>query len=338
MNTLPRSLALPYLPPTRKTSFDWIPEKPGTYIFEVQAIDRDLNYSEPASLSIVIPTPPFYQTYIFLRSLSIIGILSLFGLIILAGLRWRSFLAERLRLQGELEDAHRTQMRLLPERAPSVEGFDIAGISEPAREVGGDFFDYLSLADGRVGVAIADVSDKGLKAAMNAVLANGMLHEVAKDGASCGKILSALNADLYPRMEKQMFTALGLAVLDPDSGKLLWANAAQPHPLVKRGDQVFEFKSDSELPLGMMPSTAYPDWELELQARDIVILYTDGVIEAENEARKMYGTERLEQIVARIDSTMNAEEVIGAILQDVSSFTGSAEQYDDITVVVVKKL
>jgi sigma-B regulation protein RsbU (phosphoserine phosphatase) len=230
------------------------------------------------------------------------------------------------------------QMRLLPGSAPSVEGFDIAGISEPAREVGGDFFDYLSLADGKMGVAIADVSDKGLKAAMNAVLANGMLHEVAKDGVSCGRILSALNADLYPRMEKQMFTALALAVIDPDSGKLLWANAAQPHPLVKRDDQVFEFRSDSELPLGIMPNTAYPDSDLELQTGDIVVLYTDGVIEAEDEARKMYGTERLERIVARIDSTMDAEGVIKAIRQDLSDFVGSAEQYDDITVVVLKKL
>jgi len=230
------------------------------------------------------------------------------------------------------------QIGLVPESAPLVEGFEIAGFSKPAREVGGDFFDYLPLDDGKVGIAIADVSGKGLKGAMNAVLANGMLHEVATTEASCGEILSILNAHLYPRMEKQMFTALGLAVLGQDDQTVQWANAAQPYPIVKRGQQLFEFGSYSELPLGMMQNVAYHDWELDLQAGDIVIFYTDGIIEAENEAEEMYGMERLQQVVTHIDSALNAEEIIETILQNVADFAGTAEQYDDMTVVVVKKL
>jgi serine phosphatase RsbU (regulator of sigma subunit) len=323
--------------PVKSAQFDWTPEKTGTYTFEVQAIDRDLNYSEPASLSIVISALPFYRTDIFLVVLSIAGSASVLVAIILAVQRWRLSRAEKLRLQQELEDAHRMQLRLLPEKAPSVEGFDIAGFSHPAREVGGDFFDYLSLADGKMGIALADISDKGLKAAMNAMLASGMLREVAKDRASCGEILSALNADLCPLMEKQMFTALGLAILDESGRTLQWANAAQPYPTVKRGKQVFEFKSDSELPLGMMPNVSYPDWELELQSGDVILFYTDGIIEAENEAEEMYGAERLEQVVTRMEPTMNAEEIIEAILQDVTNFVGTAEQYDDMTVVAVRK-
>ncbi|MBM3236727.1 tetratricopeptide repeat protein [Candidatus Poribacteria bacterium] len=323
--------------PIRGRSVDYAGLKPGKYTFRVKAVDMDLNYSEPAFLSIVINAPPFYQTGIFLVALSIIGGASLIGIAILAIQRWRLSNAEKQHLQQELEDAHRMQLRLLPESAPTVEGFDIAGFSRPAREVGGDFFDYLSVADGKLGIALADVSGKGLKGAMNAVLANGMLHEAAKNETSCGKILSELNADLHPRIEKQMFTALGLAILDADGKTLQWANAAQPHPMVKRGEEVFEFQSDGALPLGMMRNVAYSDWELELQAGDVVIFYTDGIIEAANEAGEMYETERLEQVVTHIDATMNAEKIIEAILQDVAGFVGTAEQYDDMTAVVVRK-
>jgi serine phosphatase RsbU (regulator of sigma subunit) len=324
--------------PTNEETVEYFDLKPGEYTFKVQAVDRDLNYSEPASVSIAIPAPPFYQTGIFLIALSITGGVLLLGIIILAIQRWRATNAEKRRLLLELEDAHKMQIRLLPEIAPAVEGFEIAGFSKPAREVGGDFFDYLSLADGKIGLALADVSGKGLKGAMNAVLANGMLHEVAKIEMSCGKILSALNADLYPRMEKGMFTALELAIFDQNGKTLQWASAAQPHPLAKRDEEVFEFQSDGAFPLGMMRNVAYPDFEQELQEGDIVIFYTDGIIEAENEVEEMYGAERLEKVVTHIVPTMTAEGIIETILQDVADFVGTAEQYDDMTVVVVKKL
>jgi sigma-B regulation protein RsbU (phosphoserine phosphatase) len=154
-------------------------------------------------------------------------------------LRWRSSRAEKLRLQQELEEAHQMQVRLLPESAPEVEGFDIAGFSRPAREVGGDFFDYLSMGDGRIGIALVDISGKGLRGAMNAVMANSVLNEVAKGKSSCGEILSVLNAALYPRMDKNMFTALGFAILHQDSRIMKWSSAGQPYPLIKRDKQVF---------------------------------------------------------------------------------------------------
>ena len=332
--------------PTNQETIEYFNLEPREYIFQVQAVDRDLNYSEIASVLIFIPLPPFYKATIFPVSLSIIVGMSLFGVIILGIQRLRLSRAEKMRLQKELEDAHQMQLSLLPKSAPLVEGFDIAGSSRPAREVGGDFFDYLSLTDGKSGIALADVSGKGLKSAMNAVLASGMLHvlasgmihELVKIEVSCGEILSVLNAHLYPRMEKQMFTALGLAIFDQNATTLKWANAAQPYPIVKRGEQVFEFESESDLPLGMMRNLEYQDWELELRAGDIVIFYTDGIIEAENETEEMYGTERLEQIITNISSTISAEEIIKTILQDVDDFVGTAEQYDDMTVVVVKKL
>jgi sigma-B regulation protein RsbU (phosphoserine phosphatase) len=173
---------------------------------------------------------------------------------------------------------------------------------------------------------------------MNAVLASGMLYEVVKTEMSCGSVLSVMNAGLYPRTEKQMFTAFSFAILDQDSGVIQWSNAAQPHPLIKRSDGALEAEEDGQLPLGMAPNVKYPDCELSLQSGDIVIFYTDGIIEAENEAEEMYGTERLLNLVTGIDSAASAEDVIEAVLQDVSDFVGGAQQYDDMTLVVVRRV
>lgn len=324
--------------PTNNERVEYTNLPPGDYTFKMQAVDRFLNYSEIASLTLKV-VPPFYMRAVFLAPTISFGTILLATLIILAislVKRRRQVRAYEQTAVEELQDARQMQMSLMPESAPPIEGFEITGRCVPANTVSGDFFDYLSPWNGRIGIAIADVVGKGLKSAMNAVLTNGMLHEVAKIQASCGNILTALNASLYPRMEKQMFTALGLAILDPDKKTLQWAGAAQPYPLVKRGDEVFEFESEGELPLGMTPNVTYSDSELELQSGDIVIFYTDGILEAENEVEEMYEIQRLQQSIKQINSTLNAEEILETILGDIADFVGSGEQYDDITIVVVK--
>ena len=161
--------------------------------------------------------------------------------------------------------------------------------------------DYVEMADSEV------LND--IRAAMNAVLTDGMMHEVAIIEPSCGSILSRLNSHLYPLMEKQMFIAFSFAIIDQDVDVIQWSNAAQPHPLIKRSSGASEADEDGQLPLGMAPDVRYPDCELKLQAGDMVIFYTDGIIEAENEAEEMYGTERLLNLVAGIDTTASAEAV-----------------------------
>lgn len=259
-------------------------------------------------------------------------------ILVLMAQRWRSYRSENMRLRKELDDARRMQVRLLPKKVPLMKGFDVAGLSHPAREVGGDFFSYLPLTDGRTGIAVADVSGKGLKGAMNAILVDGMLHEVATIETSCGKILSRLNADLHPRIERHMFTTLGLAVLDQDTEILQWASAGHHYPIIRRDGQVFEFESENGLPLGVMPEVAYSDHELGLQSGDVVVFYTDGIIEAENKAEEMYGNERLRQVIEHMNLIVDAESIAKAILLDVSNFAGNTEQYDDMTIVVTKKL
>jgi len=325
---------------TKETTFDWIPRQAGIYTFQVQAIDRDLNYSESASIELTV-VPPFYLRAAFLIPTIGSGTIVLVALAILATAltkRRRQVHAYQQAAVEELQDAREMQMSLLPEAAPQIAGMEIAGKSIPANTVGGDFFDYLSLPDGKVGIAIADVSGKGLRGAMNAVMASGMLYEVVKTEMSCGRILSALNTGLHPRMENHMFIAFSFATLSQNPERVQWSSAAQPYPLVKRGGNASEFQGEGGLPLSIMPDLTYPDCELELQTGDVVVLYTDGIIEAENEAEEMYGTERLLSLVAGIDSAASAEDAIESILQDVSDFAGPAQQYDDMTVVVLKKV
>jgi len=124
-------------------------------------------------------------------------------------------------------------MGLLPQEAPHIDGFELAGASDPATEVGGDFYDYLNLGDNLIGIALADVSGKGLRGAMSAVLTNGMLHEVVQLESNASTVLSRLNIDLRPRLYGLMFTALNLAVLNPQTGQICYANAGQPYPITR---------------------------------------------------------------------------------------------------------
>ena len=172
---------------------------------------------------------------------------------------------------------------------------------------------------------------------MHAVLTNGMLHEVAKTEQLARKLLSVLNTDLYPRMQRLMFTALQLGILDPKEQQLFYANAGLPFPILKRGTKVRELEA-SGLPLGMMRGEEYDELNVELQAGDFVIFYTDGIDEAVNEAEEMYSFERLKQVIQQADSELNAEEMIRRIVLDVKAYVGDAEQYDDMTIVVLRCL
>jgi len=243
--------------------------------------------------------------------------------------------AEKERLEHELLDAREMQMSLLPENDPEIEGFQITGICKPTLEVGGDFFDYIKLKDGKLGIALADVAGKSLKAAMAAVMANGMLHSESKACSHPHEMLSILNESLHQRLERRTFVALCLACVNPEEKQVLCSNAGIPYPIVKQGNRVTEMGKGG-LPLGMAAGVEYETETIRLQRGDFLIFYTDGIIEAENEADEMYGYERLYSTVQRADDKISARELIDFILSDVQTFSGEAKQYDDITLVVLK--
>ena len=243
--------------------------------------------------------------------------------------------AEMERIRSELNEAQNIQMGLLPTEPPHTQSFDIAGMSIPATQVGGDFFDYLTVENGQTAIAVADAAGKGIRGAMNAVLTNGMLHEVARFKSDADVILTDLNAGLAPRMYGPSFIALNLAVLNEEEKKVDYANGGQPYPLIKRGNVIIELEN-SDLPLGSMKNVQYESVTFDLQIGDFLIFHTDGLIEALNVNQDMYGTERLNDTTANIPVSSSSEEVIEHIVKDVHDFVQDAEQYDDMTIVVLK--
>jgi sigma-B regulation protein RsbU (phosphoserine phosphatase) len=252
--------------------------------------------------------------------------------------------AEMERIYRELEDARQIQQSLLPKESPRIEGFEIAGMSLPAKEVGGDFYDYLPLGE-NVGIVLADISGKSVRAAMVAAMANGILHTEVKGQSeiwdSPKMILRELNIALGSRLIREMFTAMSLGILQTREKRFIFSNAGLPYPIIKRGSKIWELEVGG-LPLGIMDSEEYADLaeytelSVDLEAGDFVVLYSDGISEATNRTEEMYQTERLLEAVQKADSGLSARGMVDWIIQDVTKFVGDVDPCDDITLVVLR--
>ena len=319
--------------------------KAGNYSFLVKAFREGWPYTHtPAVVNFNISPPLWTRWRTYLPTLIFMTVvLTLIGRLVANRrhtLQLRNEVRQReesemQRIRAELSEAQNIQMGLLPTEAPDTKGFDVAGMSVPATQVGGDFYDYLTVANGQTAIAVADAAGKGLRGAMNAVLTNGMLYEVARFKSESDIILTDLNSGLAPRMYGPSFIALNLAVLDEDQKRVDYANGGQPYPVLKRGEEIIEIES-SDLPLGSMKKVEYESVTFDLKEGDILIFHTDGLIEALNSDEEMYGTERLTESVSKIPDNFTATEVIQRIVEDVRIFVGEAEQYDDMTIVVIK--
>ncbi len=321
--------------------------KSGSYTFLIKAFREGWPYTQrPAVLNFTIDQPIWTRWRNYLPSLILLAAAGslLFRLIVnrrqTAQLRLEmreKEEAEMQRIRAELDEAQNIQMGLLPPESPHTPDFDIAGMSIPATQVGGDFFDYLTVANGQTAIAVADAAGKGIRGAMNAVLTNGMLHEVARFKSDADVILTDLNAGLAPRMYGPSFIALNLAVLNESEKRVDYANGGQPYPILKRGSEIIEIEN-SDLPLGSMKRVQYESITFDLDEGDVLIFHTDGLIEALNANHDMYGTDRFKELAVQIPEECSAEEVIQHIVEDVQSFVQEAEQYDDLTLVVVKRI
>ena len=320
--------------------------KAGNYSFLIKAFRKDWAYTAlPAVVDFSIPPPIWTRWRTYLPTLIFITVvLSLIGRLIVNRrhtLQLRNAMRlreeeEMQRIRAELSEAQNIQMGLLPTESPDIKGFDIAGMSVPATQVGGDFYDYLTVADGHTGIAVADAAGKGLRGAMTAVLTNGMLYEVSRFESEAAVILSDLNTGLAPRMYGPSFIAINLAVLDEAEKRVDYANGGQPYPILKQGTNIIEIES-GDLPLGSMKRVEYESTAFDLNEGDFLILHTDGLIEALNTEGEMYGTERLMASVSRIPDSFTAEETVQHLVDDAHAFVGEAEQYDDLTIVVIKR-
>ncbi len=319
--------------------------KAGNYSFLVKAFRENWSYTHrPAVVDFNIQPPLWTRWRTYLPTLLfLIVVFSLLGRLIVNRrhttqlrneVRQREE-SEMRRIRTELSEAQNIQMGLLPTEAPDTKGFDVAGMSVPATQVGGDFYDYVTVANGQTAIAVADAAGKGLRGAMNAVLTNGMLYEVSRFKSEADVILTDLNSGLAPRMYGPSFIALNLAILDETTRQIDYANGGQPYPVLKRGNDIIEIEN-SDLPLGSMRTVEYESATFDLREGDILIFHTDGLIEALNPAEEMYGTDRLKESVSRIPEGCNAAEVVEHLVVDVRNFVGEAEQYDDMTIVVIR--
>ena len=244
---------------------------------------------------------------------------------------------EKESLQQELDEANRMQSALLPLRSPKISWLDMAGASIPASEVGGDFFDYL-IDEQKPKIAIADVSGKGLKAAMNAVMASGILNLSAQYQTVPSSIMSDMNNTLSQTMEQDMNGTMVLAQFDIQKKKMILANAGQhAYPLLKRGSSVEPIKAKG-LALGMIPSITYKPITVDLQLGDLLLFMTDGITEPRNAEGLMYEESgRFHQVLSALPDELNAEGVVENIIQDViDHMVDEEERDDDITLVAVK--
>ena len=254
---------------------------------------------------------------------------------------WKDALQSRdklVALQNELDVASKIQQAILPASFPEGEGFDVYGNMAPARNVGGDFFDVINLENGRLGLAVADVSDKGVPAALFMMSSRTLLKGAAIGMGDPSGVLSEVNDLLNEDNETFMFVTLLYAVFDPESGLLTYANGGHSNPLVVHKDG-----SNEELPttggiaLGVMPNLEYREASVTLAPGDTLILYTDGVSEAMNSEGEEFGVDRLMRIFNE-RAPASAKEANEVILQAVVEFADGYPQSDDVTCLVLRRV
>jgi serine phosphatase RsbU (regulator of sigma subunit) len=242
---------------------------------------------------------------------------------------------ERQRIEQELHVARLIQQTLLPETLPGLPGYDVATYYQPAREVGGDFYDLLELEDGRMGFVVGDATGKGMPAALVVAATCSILRAVAQDlSYSPGEVLARVNEVVLARIPPNMFVTCFYAVLDPKSGKFAYANAGHDIPYVRRSGDADELRARG-MPLGLMPGMFYEEKETILAAGEAALFYSDGLVEAHNPEGEMFGFPRLQALVAKHDE---GEALLEFLMEELYSFTGEHwEQEDDITLVTLRR-
>jgi phosphoserine phosphatase RsbU/P len=249
-------------------------------------------------------------------------------------------ISERERMSKELEIARNVQMSLLPKSNPQLPGCDIAGVCIPAREVGGDYYDYVLLEDGRLGVTIGDVSGKGVPAAIYMTLTKGILQSHAEDNISPRNVLVKVNSLMYRSIERNSFVSMFYAILDMKRGTMRFARAGQcPMILMHRVGGETTLISPKGMALGLEMGKVFDsvleEEELPLESGQVMVFYTDGFTEAMNATSEEFGEERLLAAVTRHNG-QPAYRIIEAVCAEVTEFTGDRPQHDDMTMVVVK--
>jgi len=248
---------------------------------------------------------------------------------------------EKKRLDHDLEIARDIQRILLPAEAPAINGFQISGLNVPARQVSGDYFDYIQVDEERLGVAIADVSGKGVPASLIMAICRSVLRAEAARNPSPADVLRKVNRQLYPDIKEDMFISMAYLILDHQRNGVTLARAGHDAPLLyKRASQSVTPLKSPGMVVGIDSGNVFDrlttDFAVPLERDDCLVLYTDGVTEALNSAGDEFGLDRMIQSV-RASASDGAQTIVKRIIEDVRNFIGSLPQNDDITLIAIRK-
>ena len=243
---------------------------------------------------------------------------------------------ERERVEQDLRVARTIQQAVYPKGVPELEGWQVAPYCQPAREVGGDFYDFHPLSDGRVGFVVGDATGKGVPAALVTTGVCAFLGGVAMGSGSSspGEVLALVNEAALARFPPNMFVTCFYAILEPESGRLRYANAGHDLPYLHRNGEAEELRARG-MPLGIMPGMSYEEGEVSLAEGECVLFHSDGLVEAHNPKGEMFGFPRLRALVAEHGEERSLGDFL---LEELYSFVGESwEQEDDITLLTLKR-
>jgi Stage II sporulation protein E (SpoIIE) len=279
--------------------------------------------------------PLLVQTILFVMNIGGVSAVAFILLSYFVGQRKKLQDLERAYLQQELSMARDIQQALLPKDVPQLAGWKISCRYQPATEVGGDFYDFLELEDGRLGVVVGDATGHGMPAALVMATARSMLRAVAQASESPGEVLRRANDPLFTDIPPNMFITCFYAILDPESGSLTYANAGHDLPYLHRNGGAEELRARG-MPLGLMPDMSYEEQEVTLEAGDSALFYSDGLVEAhDHQRREMFGFPRLRELVAEHGEDGSLGDLL---LEELYAFTGDGwDQEDDITLVTLRR-
>lgn len=244
---------------------------------------------------------------------------------------------QRVRFDRELQLAREIQTNFMPDEMPQLAGWEIAVRWKPARQVGGDYYDVFELADGSIGLVIADVADKGMGAALFMTLVRTVLRATVRDISSPAKTLYAVNELLVPDSKNGMFVTLFYGILNPETGGFTYANAGHvPSLLIRDSSREIIELYPTAMALGIFPDIKIEDRDLNISPRDSLILYTDGVSEAFSPLGEMFGSERLKDMISDLDN-LSASKILDSIESAVSEFIDTEPVSDDLTLVALHR-
>jgi len=269
------------------------------------------------------------------EDITLLGVLANQMIIAINNARLYQESLEKQRLEEELALAHQIQVALLPKVCPKGEFFEFSAFTQPARQVGGDYYDFLISEDGRVGVAIADATGKGIPAAMLISLVHASLRAEVKNRLDPSRVMANINQLIFSSTSSEKFATMFYGELDPQGRKLIYCNAGHNYPVVIHQDGRAEFLDTGGLLLGAFQEALYERGEVLLQRNDTIFFYSDGLTENFNDKDEEFGDKRLLDLLLR-NRFLDPEALKGKVIEEATNFTGGVPPYDDFTIVVLK--